>query len=68
MGTVRVVVADDNLQMRDMLTQYLAQQSGIEVVGTAANGLETLELVQKQEPDVLICDMIMPQMDGYAVL
>ena len=68
MGTVRVVIADDNLQTREMLAQFLAQQNGIEIVGTANNGLEAIEEVQKQEPDVLICDMIMPQMDGYGVL
>ena len=68
METVRVVVADDNLQLRDMVTEYLQEQSGIEVVGAAANGVEALQLVQEREPDVLICDMIMPQMDGYAVL
>ena len=68
MGTVRVVIADDNLQTREMLAQVLAQQNGIEIAGTANNGLEAIEQVQKQEPDVLICDMIMPQMDGYGVL
>ena len=37
METIRVVVAEDNLQLRDMIAQYLAQQDGIEVTGTAAN-------------------------------
>ena len=68
MDTIRVVVAEDNLQLRDMIAQYLAQQDGIDVTGTAANGAEALQLVEEQEPDVLICDMIMPQVDGYAVL
>ena len=68
METVRVVVADDNVQLRDLVTAYLAQQSGIEVVGTAQDGVEALRMVQEHEPDVLICDMIMPQMDGYGVL
>ena len=68
MGTVRVVIADDNLQMREMLAQFLAQQNGIEIAGLASNGLEAIEQVKQHEPDVLICDMIMPQMDGYGVL
>ena len=68
MDTVRIVVADDNLQLRNMITEYLGEQSGMEVVGAAANGLEAIELVQEQLPDVLICDMIMPKMDGYGVL
>ena len=68
MDTVRVVVADDNLQLRDMVAAYLAEQSGIEVVGRAADGVEAVRLVRQEEPDVLICDMIMPQLDGYGVL
>ena len=68
METIRVVVADDNIQLRDMVTAYLSQQNGIEVVGAAQDGVEALRMVQEQEPDVLVCDMIMPQMDGYAVL
>ena len=43
MGTVRVVIADDNLQTREMLAQFLAQQNGIEIAGTANNGLEAIE-------------------------
>ena len=68
MEKVRVVVADDNLQLRDMIAQYLSEQSDLEVAGVAANGVEALRLVEEEEPDVLVCDMIMPQMDGYTVL
>ena len=68
MDTVRVVVADDNAQLQNMIAEYLSQQNGIEVVGAAANGLEAIRLIQEKTPDVLICDMIMPQMDGYGVL
>ena len=68
MDTVRVVVADDNIQLRDMVAEYLQEQNGIEVVCTAGDGVETLRLVTECEPDVLVCDLIMPQMDGYAVL
>ena len=68
MEKVRVVVADDNVQLRDMVCEYLGEQSGIEVIGAAENGVEALKLVEEEEPDVLVCDMIMPQMDGYAVL
>ena len=68
METVRVVIADDNLQLQSMIAEYLRQQSGIEVVGAASNGVDTVRLVQEEAPDVLVCDMIMPQMDGYGVL
>ena len=52
MDTVRVVVADDNIQLRDMVAEYLQEQNGIEVVGTAGDGVETLRLVTECEPDV----------------
>ena len=68
MKTVRVAVADDNQQLREMIAQFLAHQEGIEVVGAVENGIEALELISKQEPDVLVCDMIMPKMDGFGVL
>jgi len=68
MDAIRVVVADDNFQLRDMVVQYLSEQGGLEVVGAAADGVEALQMVQEQEPDVLVCDMIMPHMDGYGVL
>ena len=68
METIHVVVTDDNVQLRDMVAQYLGEQGGVEVVGVAANGVEALKLVEEKEPEVLICDMIMPQMDGYTVL
>ena len=68
METIRVVVADDNVQLCEMVAQFLEQQSGIEIVGKAADGLEAVDMLVRHEPDVLICDMIMPRMDGYAVL
>jgi len=68
MEKVRVAVADDNLQLQGLIVEYLNQQSGIEVVGAASNGIEAIRLVQEKTPDVLVCDMIMPQMDGYGVL
>ena len=68
MENVRVVIADDNLQLQSVISDYLNQQNGIEVVGAASNGVDAVRLVQEQTPDVLVCDMIMPQLDGYGVL
>lgn len=65
---IRIVIAEDNLQLQEMVAQFLSEQSGMEVVGKAMDGLQALQLVEEQQPDVLICDMIMPQMDGYGVL
>lgn len=68
MESVRIVVADDNLQLRDLVAEYLKAQNGLEVVGVAADGVEALREIEEKTPDVLICDLIMPKMDGYAVL
>ncbi len=68
METVRVVIADDNLQLRSLVAEYLKMQDGIEIVALAEDGLETIAAVEEHQPDVLICDLIMPKMDGYAVL
>ena len=68
MDMVRVAIADDNAQLLGMVAEYLGQQSGMEIVGTAKNGIEAVHLVQEKQPDVLVCDMIMPQMDGYGVM
>ena len=66
--SIRVAVADDNQQLRDMIVSFLEEQPGIDVVGAASNGTEALQLLEEKEPDVLICDMIMPQMDGFGVM
>ena len=45
MDTVRVVVADDNVQLRDIIVEYLQAQNGIEIVGGARDGVGRLRLV-----------------------
>ena len=68
METIHVLVTDDSIQMREMIAAYLGDQSGVEIVGLAANGIEALKLIEEKAPDILVCDMIMPHMDGYSLL
>src|SRR5918997_2079129 len=63
----RVVVADDSRLMRRMLADALARQ-GFDIVGTAADGDEALELCRKHRPDALTLDLHMPGLDGLGVL
>src|SRR5918995_707963 len=63
----RVVVADDSRLMRRMLADALGRQ-GFDVVGTAADGDEALELCRKHRPDALTLDLHMPGLDGLGVL
>ena len=61
---VRVLVVDDSAYVRKMVTQMLSRSPFVEVVGTARDGLEGLELAQELSPDVITCDLNMPAMGG----
>lgn len=61
---IRLLIAEDNELLRSMLANYLDQRSGIQVVGTAANGQEAVELSRQLQPDVVLMDVVMPLMDG----
>lgn len=61
---IRVLVVDDSAYVRKVVKEMLSRSSLIEVVGVARNGREALELVQELKPDVVTCDLIMPELDG----
>ncbi|HYI65767.1 MAG TPA: response regulator [Candidatus Limnocylindrales bacterium] len=63
---IRVLVIDDDLVARDLVANALRPE-GFEVV-TAASGREGLELAGERQPDLVICDLIMPEMDGFEVV
>jgi two-component system, chemotaxis family, protein-glutamate methylesterase/glutaminase len=63
---VRVLVVDDSAYVRKVVTQMLLRSPFIEVVGTARDGRDALERVDELQPDVVTCDLIMPELDGVA--
>src|ERR1035441_6056553 len=65
---IRIAIADDHAVLRESLSALLASHRDFEVVGTASNGSEALELVDQQHPDVLVLDLFMPGTDGFEVL
>lgn len=65
---VRVLIVDDSAFARRTLTKILEQDARIEVIGTAWDGREALEKIQKFRPDVVTLDIMMPKMTGVEVL
>ena len=61
---LRVLVVDDSAYVRKVVKEMLTRSPFIEVVGAARDGQEALELVEQLQPDVVTCDLIMPNMDG----
>ena len=64
MNKTTVLIIDDHAILRMGLTSLLNAKSGIEVVGDAANGRTGIQKVLKLRPDVIIMDLMMPEMDG----
>ncbi|MQP77389.1 chemotaxis-specific protein-glutamate methyltransferase CheB [Stenotrophomonas sp. MYb238] len=64
----RVLIVDDSALIRQILTDLLARDPGIEVVGTASDPLIAREKIKRLNPDVLTLDVEMPRMDGLAFL
>jgi len=61
---IRTLVVDDSAFVRKVVREMLSRSPYIEVVGTARDGLEALEMAQNLHPDVVTCDLLMPHMDG----
>ena len=67
-GTIRVVLVDDHGVVRRGLRGYLELLDDIEVIGEAENGLEAVDLVDQLMPDVVLMDIVMPQLDGIGAI
>jgi two-component system nitrate/nitrite response regulator NarL len=65
---IRVMIADDHPIVRDGLRKLLILEDDIDVVGEAADGRELLEKVDQAQPDVILLDLRMPNLDGLAAL
>jgi two-component system chemotaxis response regulator CheB len=65
---IRVLVVDDSVVIRRLVTHALEEDAEIEVVGTAANGSIALQRIPQYSPDVLTLDIEMPEMDGLETL
>lgn len=65
---IKVLIADDNREFCELLKEFINEQDDFVLVGMANNGLEALEIINQQTPDVIVLDIIMPHLDGIGVL
>src|SRR5699024_3615020 len=65
---ISVCLVDDNKELIQLMEDFFDEQEDIRVIGTAHNGRECLEMLEEKEPDVIVLDIIMPHVDGLAVL
>ena len=68
MGKLNVAIADDNEVMRDLLEEMVTSDDELHLIGMAKDGEEACHLIREKEPDVVLLDIIMPKLDGLAVL
>ena len=65
---IRTLVVDDEKLARDRLVGFLARLGGVQVIGQATNGVEAVERIERDKPDLVFLDVQMPGMDGFEVL
>ncbi|MBL3644778.1 response regulator transcription factor [Bacillus sp. RHFB] len=61
---IKVLFVDDHEMVRIGVSAYLSAQPDIEVIGEADNGLKAVELAMELRPDIILMDLVMPEMDG----
>lgn len=65
---IRILLADPNPDFCKMMTDLLDRERDMEVIGTTGDGVEALELIQRQEPDVVLLDLLLARLDGISLL
>ena len=65
---IRVVLADDNRDFIEILREYINSQDDMILTGVAYNGNDALGMIKKEEPDIVVLDIIMPHLDGLGVM
>ncbi|MBP3636376.1 MAG: sporulation transcription factor Spo0A [Clostridia bacterium] len=68
MGDIKVMLVDDNAELRRSMRTAMERQEDITVAAECSTGLEALEMLSKTPVDVVVLDIIMPQMDGYGFM
>ncbi|MHA2429374.1 MAG: response regulator, partial [Candidatus Hermodarchaeia archaeon] len=66
--SIRLLIADDHAIVREGLRGLIETEPGIEIVGEAENGAEAVRLANQVKPDVVLLDLVMPEMDGLEAI
>lgn len=65
---IKILIVDDHPMMRDALQMSLAGETDLQVIGEASNGSEALKLLETLKPDIILMDLLMPEMDGLETI
>lgn len=68
MENVNVVIVDDNPIILNTLDEVISSEAGLSVIGRADNGKDAIDMIKDTQPDVVLLDLVMPQMDGITVV
>ena len=68
MKKLKVLVADNQVVVRQQLLQELRKDEYIEIVGAVDNGKDAYEIFEREEPNIVIFDLLLPIYDGYVLL
>ena len=63
----RVLIADDSTSVRDVIRSFLRDHQEIEICGEAVDGLDTIQTAQRLKPDLILLDLVMPEINGAVV-
>ena len=65
---IKIIIVDNSKDFCNIINKYLLRQSDMVVTGIANDGVEALKLIQEKKPDLILLDMIMPNLDGCGFL
>lgn len=68
MENVNVVIVDDNPMILNTLDEVISSEAGLSVIGRADNGKDAIDMIKDTQPDVVLLDLVMPQMDSITVV
>lgn len=66
--TIRILIADDHPMMRRGLSALIISETGLELVGEAADGIEAIQMARSLDPDVILMDLVMPRKNGLEAI